>query len=854
MWRATLKGIAAHKLRLVLTAISVVVAVSFISGTYVLTDTVKGTFSSLFSDLNRGVDLRVAATTGFGNGDDAAPMPAAVADQVAAVDGVSYAEGSVLYFFGDVRTADGERVSRASAPTIITNANGHPELSAFSYREGRAPTAPDEVAIDVSSADRAHLQVGDTITVTGAGAPVPVHVVGLLGFGDADDLAGATVTVFAPATAQQLADRVGQWDAVQAKVEPGADRDIVLARVQESLDANAPGRYQVITGEANARRQTADVGKVVDTVNRFLLAFGFIALFVGAYIIVNTFSIIVSQRQRELALLRALGASGWQVLVSVVAESLAVGLVASALGLLAGIGIAALLKALLAAGGLDAPAGALTILPRTVLVAFATGTLVTVAAALAPALRAARVAPLAAIRETEAAAVRQPRVRTVVGAALGLLGLASMGLGLADVGPIRHLVEIAAGAGLVLLGVSLLAALVARPGASAIGAPLPRLRGVQGVLARQNSMRSARRTASTASALMIGLSLVTVVLILAASLTRTVNRIVDDTFLADLSVRADQVQPFSPSLGDRLAQLPEVGMVGRYRFDSWQVGRDPQDERKAAVDGVDPAAIDVVYRLDVRDFDPQAFAAGGVVVSADEAADRGIHVGDQLAVTYASTGHAVVPVVGIYHQRGFTSAYVLALDTFRRNFPQLDVDALLFLKAAPGVSVDRLRTAVAGVVSADYPDLHVEDRAEYQQAQRDQVDQVLFIFIAMLFFSVIIAVIGVTNTLALSIFERTREIGLLRAVGMVRGQLRSMVRWEAVIMAIFGALLGLVLGTFFGYALVQAFGPLGFVLDFVVPPTIFVVIVAAFVLGLIAAVFPARRAARLDVLAAIATD
>jgi putative ABC transport system permease protein len=849
MWRATIRSLAAHKLRLVLTAISVLVAVSFISGTYVLTDTVKGTFRNLFAELNRGVDLRVTTATAFGDGEDAPPFDESVVDTVAAVDGVADAEGSVIFFFGDVRRADGERVSRDGPPTIITNASDNPDLTAVDYRRGGAPRAPDEVAIDAGSADRSDIEIGDVLSVTGVDAPVEARVTGMFGFGDADNLAGATVAIFEATTAQRLTDRVGQWDFVQVKVDGDTDAQTVLPRVRAALDAAAPGQYEVITGEENARRQQADVSQIVDTVNRFLLAFGFIALFVGAYIIVNTFSIIVSQRQREFALLRALGASGRQVLTSVIVESALVGLLASGAGLAAGIGIAALLKALLASGGLEAPPGALTILPRTVVVSILTGTAVTVVAAVAPALRASRIAPVAAIQETAVPVVQQPVARTVLGALLGALGLAGIALGLAEMGPVRHLVKIAGGGGLLILGVSLLAPLVARPVAAFIGAPLPRLRGVQGRLARQNSMRHTRRTASTASALMIGLSLVTVVLILAASLTRTVNRIVDDTFLADFSISNEQFQAFSPSLADRLEELPEVGVVGRYRFDEWKVEGDTE-----TVDGVDPALVDVVYRLDVRDLDAEGFADGGVIVFEDEAEERRLEVGDEIPVTFASTGDTTVPVVGIYHQRGFASPYVISLDTWRQHFPQLDVDSMLFVNAAPGVASEDLRGALDTVVGADYPNVDVQDQEEYKDAQQQQVNQVLFIFMAMLFFSVIIAVIGVTNTLALSIFERTREIGLLRATGMVRRQMRSMVRWEAVIMAVFGALLGLALGTFLGFALVRSFATLGFVLDFVIPPTIFAVIAAAFLLGLVAAVFPARRAARLDVLRAIATE
>ncbi len=854
MLRATIRSLIAHKLRLVLTAISVVVGVSFVAGTFVLTDTVKGTFGDLFSQINAGVDLHVRSTTEFGDANGGEPLSASVRDTLAQVPGVVSAEGIVIGFPAQVLDKTGDAVSNGGAPTLGWSTYDDAELSPFFYKVGRAPVGDAEVALDASTASSHDFVVGDLVKIVTPEGPAVYTITGLLGFGAVDNLGGATVAAFDTPVAQRLFDREGRFDAVEIRVDDAANMLAVQAAVQQALETIEPGSFEAVTGEQNAEDQADDLNSIVDAINRFLLMFGYVALFVSTYNIVNTFSIIVTQRTRELALLRALGASGRQVVSSVLVEALVVGVIASLAGLALGLGIAALIKEVLASGGLEAPPGALKLLPRTVIVALVSGIVTTVVAAVAPALRAARVAPIAAIRDAQPPTTGGSLRRTAVGAGLAVVGLVMLIGVMTDHGPSNEIIGAGGGAGALFIGVSLVATLIARPCAQIIGIGIARFRGVPGRLARENSMRTPRRTSSTASALMIGLTLVTLVLVLAASVTTTVARVVDESFGSDLTISNEQFVPFSPALHDTLADLPEVGQIGRFRFGQARFGG--PDGEDVGIDGIDGVAIDTLYRMGIENFDAAAFDAGGLLVSEREADKRGLRVGDRLQLTFAATGTKELAVIAVYTARNFSSTYVVSSAEFEANFPQSQfrADNLLMVKASPGVAVASMRDAVTAIVERDYPNVTVKNQSELKAERKEQIEQFLFIFFAMLAFSILIASIGVTNTLALSVFERTRELGLLRAIGMTRRQMRSMVRWEAVIIAVFGGLLGLALGVFLGFVMAGIFDSLGFALDIVVPLSLVWVVVVAFVLGLIAAALPARRAARLDILNAIATE
>jgi len=847
MWRVTLKGLAAHKLRLMLTGLAIVLGVGFVAGTYVLTHTINATFTNLFEQTTKGIDVAVRSNATFSSQGNVqrAPMPATLLDQVKRVDGVRDAEGAVAGYAQFVGR-NGKPVNTGGAPTLGVSVSTVPELqSSTTLREGRRPTAPGEVAVDASTARKQGFHRGDRVKILFQGPPREFTVVGLLGFGQADNLAGATLAGFDLATAQQVLNRTGRYDEIDVVATPGTTPEVLRDRVRAALDP----RYEVLTGKQLAADQAKAVGQFTKFINYALLAFAFVALFVGSFIIVNTFSIILAQRSRELALLRCLGALRRQVLRSVLAEALIIGLVASVVGLGFGILIAIGLKAVFKAVGADLPSTTLEIQPRTILVALAVGVLVTLAASLFPALRATRVPPVAALQqEAVAAPVLAGRRRIVLGALVTLAGVALLLAGLfADRG--NRLVNIAAGAVVIFLGVGVLSPLVARPLSRVLGWPFARWAGEPGRLARENAMRSPRRTASTAAALMIGLALVSLVTIFAASAKASVTKVLDQTIAADyiLTGPTNSAQGFSPEVVTRLAQQPEVASATGVRINVFKL-----DGQTQPVAGVDPAGYAATVRTDTTDGRLSDLSGGGVAVREDTARDHGWKVGDSIAMEFPVGGTQSEQIRAVYENNQINGPYLLGLAEYERHYAdQLDIVALV--KAKPDVTPDASRAAVDRVV-ADFPSVQVKDQAEYKQQQSKQINQVLLLFYVLLALAVVIAIIGIINTLALSVLERIRELGLLRAVGMTKRQLRAMIRWESVIIAVLGAVLGLAIGTFFGWTLVRGLNNQG-ITEFQLPVgTLLGFVAAAALAGVLAAVFPGRRAARIDMLRAITTE
>ncbi|HEV8651906.1 MAG TPA: FtsX-like permease family protein [Actinomycetes bacterium] len=847
MWKATLKGLAAHKLRLALTALAIVLGVSFVAGTYVLTDTINRTFNDLFTQVTKGVDVavRTKATFSAQGNEQRAPMPALLLDRVKAVPGVKAAEGSVsgyAQFIGK----NGKPVTTGGAPTLGVSLSTTPELqAATTVRAGRLPSGPGEVAVDAHTASKQGFHVGDRVKLLFQGPPGEYTVSGILGFGQADNLAGATLAGFDLATAQQVLHREGVYDEIDVVAAPGVSDTQLRDRVKAALDPT----YEVLTGEQFAQDTAKAVGQFTKFINYALLAFAFVALFVGSFIIVNTFSIILAQRTRELALLRCLGASRRQVLVSVLTEAFITGVLASVVGLGLGVLVAAGLKQVFKAIGADLPSTTLEILPRTIVVALLVGVVVTLVASLVPALKATRVPPVAALQEEAAAApAHTSRRRTVLGTLVTAVGVALLLAGLfAKQG--NRLASVASGAVVVFLGVGILSPLVARPLARVLGWPFAHWTGEPGKLARENAMRSPRRTASTAAALMIGLALVSFVTIFAASLKASVTKILDQAVAADyiLSGPSNSGQGFSTEVVTRLAQQPEVDSAAGVRFGVFKL-----DGKTEQLFGVDPVAYDKTVRTDTTAGSLADLAGGGVAVRKDVARQHGWKVGDSIAMEFPVGGTRQEPIKAIYEDNQLNGAYLLAMPDFERHYAD-QLDALALVKAGSGVSPDASRAAVDRVVT-DFPNVQVKDQAEYKQEQASQINRVLLLFYVLLALAVVIAFIGIINTLALSVLERVRELGLLRAVGMTRGQLRQMIRWEAVIIAVLGAVLGLVVGTFFGWMLVRSLRGQG-VTEFALPVgTLLAFVAAAAIAGVLAAVFPGRRAARIDMLRAITTE
>ncbi len=846
MWRATIKGLLAHKVRLALTALAVVLGVGFVAGSYVLTDTMGHAFDGLFEQINTGVAVVVEGVPKFetsGPGGDesgqAERVPASVVDRVRQVPGVKEAFGD-LSGYAQLVDKKGKAITTGGAPTLGVTWVDDPALNPLRLREGTAPRGSGQIVVDANTASKYGFHVGDTVKVLLQGPPITARITGIAGFGESNSLLGATLVAFDPATAQQALEGHGRWDDVRVAAEPGVSPTELRDRIQQVL----PKGFEAKTGAQAAQSSSNDIKKNLSFFNIALLVFAGISLFVAAFTIFNTFSILVAQRTRELALLRALGASARQVRRSVLAEAVIVGIVASGVGLGFGLVIAIGLQGLLGAFGIDLPTTTLQVLPRTIIVALVVGTVTTVVASVVPAVRASRVPPMAALRDPQPAGTAGSIRRRVLAGVLvtgggvaalmlGLFGSTSNGASLVGLG--------AAG---VFLGVAMLGPLVARPLAAVIGAPLRR---TSGKLGRENAMRNPRRTASTAAALMVGLGLMAFVSIFAASIKASADRTLRETLKADYIVSTSQFVGFSPAVADVLRSNDAFAAVEEIRSGSFGVNGSGQ-----FLEGVDPSTLTQVADVTMLSGRVSALGDGAVLISKKTADAHGWSVGDAVPAQFARTGRQDLRIVGIYDNNDLLGGYVVSLGTFERNFiQQLDQDVLV--KVAPGVSTAEARDAVKRV-AGQFPGVRIQDQVQFRKTEEKQIDQLLGLIVALLGLAVVIALFGIVNTLALSVFERTREIGLLRAVGMARSQVRAMIRWEAVITAIFGAILGVAVGVFFGWAMVQALHDSGVKVLSIPVTQLIVFVVAAGFGGLLAAALPARRAAKLNVLEAIATE
>ena len=847
MGKATLKGLLAHKFRLAATALAIVLGVSFVAGTYVLTDTINATFTNLFDEVTQGIDVAVRSRDVFTGqmGEVRDPIPEEVLNEVKAVDGVKVAEGSVTGFAQFV-DKDGKPVTTGGAPTLGVSISSAPELQAgTTVRSGRLPSSPNEMAVDAQTAEKHGFAVGDRVKVLLQGPARTFTVSGIIGFGSAGNLGGATLAGFTLPTAQEVLNREGRFDEIDVVAAEGTTPEQLRDRVRAVLDP----RYEVLTGEELSAAQAAAIN---DTFGRFLstalLAFAFVALLVGAFLIFNTFTIIVAQRTRELALLRCLGASRRQVMTSVLLESLIVAVVASLVGLGLGVLIANGLKALLTGIlNFDLPTTGTVFLWRTVIVSLAVGIVVTVLAALLPARKATRVPPVAALQpETAFAPTHFRKRRIVLGVLVTLVGIALLLAGLFQ-NEGNRLVNVGSGAVIVFFGVAILSPLIARPLARLIGWPFAKAFRLPGTLARENAMRNPRRTASTAAALMIGLALVTFVSIFAASIKASTTETLDRTIAADYILMNDSFTPFSPDLAARLADQPELAAVVGVRLGAFKLN----GATKQLI-GIDPAAYDRVVKTEVLSGSIADLQSGGLAVKEDVAKANGWTVGERVALQFPRGGTQRVTVKAIYKDNSVNGDYLLSLADYERFYAD-QADSQILVQAAPGTTPAASRAAIDRVL-VDFPNVTVRDQAEYKAETARQIDQVVNLFYALLALAVVIALFGIVNTLGLSIFERIRELGLLRAIGATRRQVRSMIRWEAVIIAVLGAVLGLAVGLFFGWTIVRALRSVG-ITEFAVPGGQLVIfVVFAALAGILAAVLPGRRAARIDVLRAITTE
>jgi putative ABC transport system permease protein len=826
-----------------LTALSIVLGVAFVAGTLILTDTLHNTFNQLFSGVYGKISVQVRQPSPVkdqqGN-KTFTPMPMSILGQVSSLPGVKASEGSVNGF-AQLVDHKGKVIAPQGPPTIGASYGTVPEISGFTLFSGKAPVGTNEVVIDKGTADKYNFRVGDQVRILFSGPPRQFNLVGIIKFGKANGLAGATFAQFDLPTAQQVLNRVGQYDTVDLLAKPGVSASSLRSTVSSHL---RPG-YEAITGSQLAKETANQVNKGLGIFTTFLLVFALISLFVGSFIILNTFSILVAQRTREYALFRALGASRRQVLASTLGEAAVVGLVASVVGIAAGALIATGLEAVFSSFGSSLPSYGLVFQSRTIVVGLLIGVGVSMIAAINPARRASKVSPIAALGDPIADSAGSLSRRAVVGTIGLVVGLTIMMLGL-FAAKSGQAALVGVGIAVTFLGVATLAPLVARPIAGIIGAPLRRTSGVAGVLARQNAMRNPRRTAATASALMIGLALVTMFSVFGQSAKASIGHSIDQTFNADYVLKTSHFGNFSPEVEQRVASVPGVAAFSPERTD-----RALYKSSTVTLTGVAADSIGKVLRVNVKSGSLSSLAKGQLMVEEKAAKSKHWSVGTPVQLNFAKTGIQTLVVGGTYKQNDLIgSNYLVSTKVFEANFTD-QFDQVIMVKLANGANPNTVRTQLEDAVS-QYPNIQVSDAASVKKDQAAQVNQLLTIIYVMLALAVIIAVLGIINTLVLSVVERTRELGLLRAVGMVRRQVRRMIRGESVVIALFGAVLGLAVGTGFGVALTKAVltSSQGGVVSVPISSLI-VFLILATVFGVLAAVWPARRAARTNVLAAL---
>ncbi|MEV6006775.1 ABC transporter permease [Streptomyces sp. NPDC051976] len=843
--RIGLAGLRAHKRRFAGTFFAVFLGVAFLAGTMVMGDTLRASFGSLFADANSGTDtvVRGADQIKAGPGQGVRqPVPTDLVAAIQRVPGVA-AVAPDIEGAGELVGKDGKSLD-TKAPTVAANWITDPKLNPYKLVEGHAPRGPGEAVINRGAAKKAKLRVGDT-TLLRAPNPVRITVVGVATFGGEDGEGQTTYAGLSRGDAEwYLMPGPGEATTIKVRAGPGISQRELTDRVARVL----PAKYEAITGTtASDEAESSTAGAFLNIFTTLLLVFAGIALLVATFSIHNTFAIVVAQRTRENALLRALGATRRQVLGSTLAEAVVVALAASAAGLLGGIGIAAGLQALFPAVGFPFPGGGLKIHAAAMAVPLAVGLLVCAASAVMPAVRAGRTAPIAALRESATDTSGASRRRALIGAATGAAGVALTVVGVA--GPTLPLT--AAGAVLTLCAFVVLGPVASTVAVRVLGAPVSRLRGVTGALARRNALRSPKRTAATATALMIGVAVVSLFTVLGASLKESMNQTVDRSFAGDVAISAQVYgaggSGLSPRMAPTLAALPQVK-------DAVGLGRGV-----AEVDGggrqlsvTDPVALSRLLDLGTVRGSLAGLGTHAIAVSRDEAGKHGWTTGSALTLGFADGTKVPFTVGAVYQRADLAGDYLITRAAWSPHHVQ-DKDTLVAVDFRDGVSVSAGKAAVQrAVVPFGSPD--VQTKSEYATSSAAGIDTFLTLVYALLALAVLIALLGIANTLTLAVHERTRELGLLRAVGQTRGQLRAMVRWESVVVAAFGTAGGLGLGAFLGWALVKATDSSG-ISAFAVPPVpLAVVLLVGVAAGVLAGWRPARRAARLDVLRAIATE
>ncbi|NNF70372.1 MAG: ABC transporter permease [Acidimicrobiia bacterium] len=843
----TLRSLAANKLRFLLTTFSVVLGVSFVVSSFVLTDGLLKTFDNIVEDANAEVDAEVRASSEFAEVEFTyRPFDESLFETVAAVDGVDEAVPGLTSAKIVPVKGDGDPVQTTGAPILSFNWTSG-SLSALTLVEGEAPDGPGEFAIDETTADRDNFVVGQTYDIIAAGGREAFTLVGITRFGEENALAGAVLSSFTLEELQRLDDSEGLLSFIDVSAAPDVDPTVLLDR----LTAAIPSDLEAISGDELVEEAQDDFGEIIGIFGNILLAFAIVAVFVSTFIISNTFNILLGQRVRQLALLRALGASSRQIRFNTLLESLIVGLVASIVGLGGGVLLAYGLRALMDSVGFSLPSIELIIAPRTIIAALVVGVGVTMLASLSPAKRAATVPPVAAMRGGFRFGSGEGTRRTIIAIILSVLGVVSMGYGLfggAD-NTALLMATLGLGAVLVFVAVSMFSPLFSTPSAKFLGAPLEYLPGgasITGHMARSNAARNNKRTASTAAGLMIGLSLIAMATVVATSLKDSFRAELGSTLAGDYLISEETGPGFSNQLAARVDALPEFETVSAVRYGTIRVDGDEK-----GVAATDVTVLTELLEVGVLAGDPVASAGTDyVLLTQDAADDHGVVVGDELEVEFAATGKQVLTVGAVYENEFLIGHYIIDLSGWDANFAAGN-DNVISAKTAPGVDAAAAEAALAPLEET-FPQLVFETRAEFSERVEGQLDSLLVVINVFLGLAIIISLLGIANTMALSVLERTQEIGLMRAIGMTRRQTRSMIRLEAGVVSLFGALLGVLVGLVFGWVAVIAI-PESIIDRLSIPAgTLAVYVVIATIAGLLAASMPARRASKLNILEAIA--
>ncbi|MEH0523827.1 FtsX-like permease family protein [Streptomyces stelliscabiei] len=856
MLRATLRSFLAHKGRLLLSALAVVLSVAFVAGSLIFSDTVTRTFDRLFASTSADVTVgpKDDELTGQLPTGAVETVPASLARRIAGIDGVADARVDASVDNVTVVDSDNESVGPTTgAPTVARN--WHPtDRSPVKLTNGHAPRGAGQALLDADTAEGKDVEIGDTLTVLAGPGSFRVRVVGIATFTTTNP--GAALVYLDTRTAQTaLLGDPGAATGISVTAEPGVSDELLKRRIADEL---GPTAYEYRTAAERAESAAASLGGFLDVIKYVMLGFAGIATLVGVFLIVNTFSMLIAQRTRELGLLRALGADRRQVRRSVLIEAALLGLVGSTLGLAAGIGLAFGLIELMGAFGMNLSSAEMVIGVGTPIAAYAVGLGVTFVAAYLPARRASAVSPMAALSDAEIAGVGRPlRMRAVAGGIVGAAGAAALaGCAVSsDTGSAASLLGL--GVVLTLVATVIAGPLLVRPVIRVLGGAFPALFGSVGRMSQRNALRNPRRTGATASALMVGIALVAGMSVASASMTRSFDDEIDNTLGADFVIQNQNFMPFPQEVTDKVRATDGVGLVVRQRFTPVAV-RLPDGARVETTAAAYDAQLDEIANVTYAEGDSgAALADGAIAMDAEFARDHDVTVGSTIPVRFPAGKNAELKVAALTDQDtadgfGVQGGLYFGMATIETYVPE-GQDSALYVNAGSGTGADELRANLDRTLDA-YPQVQVRDQADYKELIRGQIAVLLYLVYALLGLAIVIAVLGVVNTLALSVVERTREIGLLRAIGLGRRQLRRMIRLESVVIAVFGAVLGLALGLIWGVCVQQVLALQGMKALAIPWGTVVAVVIGSAVVGVVAALLPALRASRMNVLAAIAHE